>query len=261
MPGLPGARSRSVCDRDVPRPRCEEPAHFLGVGEHEDGEAMVRRDVDLGAAERDVANRHDREREGLRAVPRRILRSDREHVPPGRLQHAVDAAVPGERAVQLLAAREPGLAAPDVEDAVPGAVQRVADAEGVVPAVAVGGDVRVDAVREPHDGGRRLVDLDRVREGDRPVLVREVDDRQVGAFGEERDAVDADPGELEAHLALREGLPGDDPCDPLARRAPSTPGCAGACEARRRCWRRSRGRASGCSSARTPCRCSSGRSG
>ena len=53
-------------------------------------------------------------------------------------------------AVELLAAREPDLVAVRrAGSPCAGLVERVADAEDVVAPVAVGRDVRVDAVREP----------------------------------------------------------------------------------------------------------------
>ena len=97
-------------------------------------------------AERDVADRDDREGEGLRAVPGGVLGGDREDVPARRLEDAVDACRPTSRTPRCLQAlREPGLAAAHEQDRVRRLAQHVGHAEDVVAAIAVGRDVRVHA--------------------------------------------------------------------------------------------------------------------
>ena len=148
-------------------------------------DALARRGNDARLLEPDVAERHDCRRNTLRDVPGEITGLNREPVRARRQLPATgSSADPLEHATWPLRPADDAQPPVDEEQPVRPLVRAITHTDDVPVAVAVGRYGARPDRNHPHRG-RGHVDVDGVRQDDRPVGATELDLRSVAAFGHE----------------------------------------------------------------------------
>jgi hypothetical protein len=196
-------------------PVAEPPADAARVGEHVRAELRARGDPVDGVRKAHVADEERADDHWAREVSGDVARGERHAVPARRHRAAVHVAEPARDPGRLLRPAPVAQLSVDVEDDVRRLAHAVANLQPLVEEVAVG---REDvAARDPAQhfhAGRLRVDRDRVRQDDRPVLVREVDARFVDPVRDDCAGVVA-PVPPATEAAAPDAIVGDDRTDHL----------------------------------------------